>query len=76
MRQKLNHISLSMNEVPSFENESDLFWLVKKFDLSKFQIYFVVCRKKWFLEIKNLDLCLLHKIKSFDLKNIRSLFKN
>ena len=61
-----------MNEVTSFEKDSDLFWLVKKFDLLKYQIGFVVCSKNGFLEIKNSDLCLLHKIKSFDLKNIIS----
>ena len=44
------------------------------FDLSKYQICFVGCRKRWFLEIEKLDLCLSHKIKSFDLKNIRSFF--
>ena len=41
----------------------------------KNQIYFIVCRKKWFLEIKNLDMFLLHKIKSFGLKNIKSIFE-
>ena len=44
------------------------------FDLSKYQICFVGCRKMWFLEIENSDLCLSHKIKSFDLKNIESFF--
>ena len=48
MRQKLNHISLSMNEVSSFEKELDLFWLVKKLDLSEYQIDFVVYSKNWF----------------------------
>ena len=61
-----------MNEVTYFEKESDLFWVVKKFDLLKYQIGFVVCSKNGFLEIKNSDLCLLHKTKSFDLKNIIS----
>ena len=28
----------------------------------------------WFLEIENSDMCLSHEIKSFDLKNIRSIF--
>ena len=28
----------------------------------------------WFLEIENLDLCLSHEIKSFDLENIRFVF--
>ena len=65
-----------MNEVTSFEKDSDLFWLVKKFDLLKYQIGFVVCSKNGFLEIKNSDLCLLHKIKSFDLKNIISKKKS
>ena len=52
----------------------------KDFDLSKYQIYFVVCGENWFLKIKKKkkksDLCLLHKIKPFDLKNIRSVFKS
>ena len=65
-----------MNEVTYFEKESDLFWVVKKFDLLKYQIGFVVCSKNGFLEIKNSDLCLLHNIKSFDLKNIISKKKS
>ena len=44
------------------------------FDLSKYQICFVGCRKMWLLEIENSDMCLSHEIKSFDLKNIRSVF--
>ena len=35
------------------------------FDLSKYQICFVVCRKKVFFGDKNSDLCLFHKIKFF-----------
>ena len=47
------------------------------FDLSKYQICFVVCRKKVFFGDKNSDLCLFHKIKFFFyLKNIRSVFRN
>ena len=66
-----------MNEVSSFEKNQICFGDEKKFDfgLSKCQICFVVFRKSGF-EDKNLDLFLLHKIKSFDLKNIRSIFKN
>ena len=46
------------------------------FDLSKILDLFCICRKKWFLEIKkNLDMFLLHKIKYFGLKNIRSVFE-
>ena len=41
----------------------------------KNQIYFIVCRKKWFLDIKNSYIFLLHKIKSFGLKNIKSIFE-
>ena len=50
--------------------------MVKKidFDLSKYKISFVGCRKRWFLDIENSNLCLSHEIKSFDLKNIRSFF--
>ena len=62
MKQKLNHINLFMNEVSSFVlKNSDLFWLVKKidFDLSKYQICFVVCRKKWFLDIK-IQICVYY----------------
>ena len=44
------------------------------FDLLKYQICFVGYRKRWFLGIENLDLCLSHEIKSFDLKNIRFVF--
>ena len=44
-----------MNEVTSFVLKKFRSVLIGKkidFDWSKYQIYFVVCRKKWFLEIK------------------------
>ena len=48
------------------------------FDFSKYQIYFVVCRKKKVVfGDKYLALCLFHKINFFFyLKNIRSIFMN
>ena len=49
--------------------------MIKKndFDLSKYQICFVVLKKVVFGD-KNPDLFLSHKIKSFGLKNIRFVF--
>ena len=43
--------------------------------MSKYQICFVVCKKIVVFEDKNSDLFLLHKIKSFGLKNIKSIFE-
>ena len=52
-----------MNEVFSFVflKNLDPFGMVKEidFDLSKCQIYFVVCGKKWLLEIK-IHICIYH----------------
>ena len=45
------------------------------FDLSKYQICFVVFRKKWFLEIQIQIYVYLIKIKSFDLKNNQIYFQ-
>ena len=61
-----------MNEVSSFEKELDLFWLVKKLVCQNTKSILQYIVKIGFLEIKNLDLCLLYKIKSFDSKNIIS----
>ena len=59
--------------------KSDLFLLVKKkkkdFDLSKYQICFVYVEKTGFWRLKKIRYDLLHKIKSFGLKNIRSVFE-
>ena len=51
--------------------------MIKKIDfgLSKYQICFVGCRKKVVCDDKNSNLFLLHKTKSFNLKNIRFVFE-
>ena len=58
------------------KKKSDLFFIDKKnyFDLSKYQIYFVGCKKVVF-DDKNSYMFLLHKINSFNLKNIRFVFE-
>ena len=58
------------------KKKSDMFFIDKKndFDLSKYQIYFVGCKKVVF-DDKNSYMFLLHKINSFNLKNIRSVFE-
>ena len=52
--------------------------MIKKIDfgLSKYQICFVGCRKKKVVfDDKNSYMFLLHKINSFNLKNIRFVFE-
>ena len=75
MGKKIDHTNLFMNEVSSFEKNQICFGDEKKFDFdfSKCQICFVYLGKVVFGD-KNLDLFLLHKIKSFGLKNIRFSF--
>ena len=57
------------------KKKSDLFFIDKKndFDLSKYQIYFVGCKKVVF-DDKNSYMFLLHKINSFNLKKTSDLF--
>ena len=48
MNEKLNHTNLYMDEISSFVEKIKLGFIVKKndFDLSKYQICLVVCKKK------------------------------
>ena len=68
MNEKLNHTNLCMDEISSFcKKKSNLFLLLKKndFDLSKYYICFVGCKKMVFND-KNLDLfCYKKKIDFF-----------
>ena len=67
-----------MNEVSSFEKNQICFGDEKKFDFGLLKISDLFCSilKKVVLGDKNSNLCLFHKIKSFELKNIRYVFKN
>ena len=58
MNEKLNHTNLYMDEISSFVEKIKLGFIVKKndFDLSKYQICLVVCKKKMVFDDKNSDL--------------------
>ena len=77
MTLKLNHTNLFMNEVSSFVFiKKYKFVLTGKkidFDLSKYQICFVVYRKKWFLEIK-IQICVVMIKKWFLIIKIQICF--
>ena len=78
MTQKLNHENLFMSEVSSSLKRIRFVLIGKKkfdFDLSKCQICFMVCEEKWFLEIKNPNLCCDDKKMVFnDNRKIRYVF--
>ena len=70
---KLNHTNLFMNVSSSLFKKFRFVLVIKKkkiwlWLIKKYQICFVICRKKMVFVDKNSDLCLLHKTKSFDFK--------
>ena len=65
-----------MNEDSSFQNNQICFgWFKKKKNLILILIFQNTKSVLYYLVLgDNSNMCLLHKIKSFDLKNIRSIF--
>ena len=58
MNEKLNHTNLCMDEISSFVEKIRYVFIVKKkkFDLPKYNICFVGCKKKKVFDDKNSDL--------------------
>ena len=74
MNEKINHTNLCMDEISSFVEKIISVFIVKKkyFDLSKYQICFVGCKKKvlWCQKFRSVLLYKKKKKEIFDDKSL------